>query len=83
MLQHTSVQEVSMSVKDKKRVSHQGPQCAKCVIDCITSDMLNNSRWGILQVLIKFVMTGTDSDREGGDAIHAHAKLTLILYLDI
>jgi len=37
-LRHTSVQEVSMSVKDKKRASHRGPQCAKCMIDCITSD---------------------------------------------
>jgi len=62
MLQHMSVQEVSMSVKDKKRASHQGLQCTKCTIDCITPDMLNNSRWGILQVLIEFVMTGIDSD---------------------
>jgi len=40
MLWHTSIQEVSMSVKDKKRASYQGPQCAKHTIDCITSDTL-------------------------------------------
>jgi len=39
-LQHTSVQEVSMSVNDKKRASHRGPQCTKCAIDCITSDIV-------------------------------------------
>jgi len=30
-----------MCVKDKKRASHRGPQCAKCAIDCITSDKIN------------------------------------------